>query len=211
VPKSVRVVEVGPRDGLQNEPKQVDTAVKLELIRQLAQGGLRTIEATAFVSPKWVPQMADHKEVLRGIQALDLEEPQSSSSSSISFPVLVPNMKGLELAMESGAKEVSVFASASQSFSKRNINCTIEESLERFQPVVQTAKRNGIRVRGYVSCVIACPYEGEIDAESSAKLSEQLLEMGCYEISLGDTIGVGSPGKSDCGNFISIRLMFHLI
>jgi hydroxymethylglutaryl-CoA lyase len=185
-PKRVRVVEVGPRDGLQNEPRAVPTAVKLELIEKLARAGLKAIEATAFVSPKWVPQMADHAEVMRGIRR----------RSGVAYPVLVPNMKGLEAALAAGVQEIAVFGAASESFSLKNINCSIAESLERFRPVLQTAKQHGVRVRGYVSCVLGCPYEGEIKPEAVASVAGQLHDMGCCEISLGDTIGVGTPAKT---------------
>jgi len=186
LPKRVRLVEVGPRDGLQNESRAVPTAVKLELIEKLAQAGLKAIEATAFVSPKWVPQMADHSEVLRGIKR----------QASVTYPVLVPNIKGFELALAAGAAEVAVFGAASETFSQKNINCSIVESLERFRPVLAAAQRNGVRVRGYVSCVLGCPYEGEIAPDAVASVAQRLHDMGCYEISLGDTIGAGTPGKA---------------
>ena len=182
----MRIVEVGPRDGLQNEPGEVPTAVKLELIERLADAGLPAVEATAFVSPKWVPQMADHTEVLERIRR----------KPGVSYPVLTPNLKGLEAARAAGATEVAVFGAASEAFSKKNINCTIAESLERFLPITGSAAANGIRVRGYVSCVLGCPYEGEVKPERVAEVAHALFEMGCYEISLGDTIGVGTPGKT---------------
>ena len=190
LPREVRIVEVGPRDGLQNEPKRVETAQKLELVRRLVESGLNTVEATAFVSPKWVPQMSDHKEIMSHLMAAI-----EGSNAAISFPALVPNLKGMEAAVEAGAREVAIFASASESFSKKNINCSVEESLERFRPVLELAESEGIRVRGYVSCVIGCPFEGRIQPDSVAELSRKLVEMGCYEISLGDTIGCGSPGS----------------
>lgn len=183
LPDHVRIVEVGPRDGLQNEAGVIPTATKLELIHRLADAGLPTVEATAFVSPKWVPQMADHAEVLRGIQR----------RPGVHYPVLTPNMKGLEAAAEAGAEEVAVFGAASESFSKKNINCTTDESLERFRPVVEAAAARGIRVRGYVSCVLGCPYEGAIDPAAVSRVAGALYDMGCYEISLGDTIGTGTP------------------
>jgi isopropylmalate/homocitrate/citramalate synthase len=186
VPDFVRIVEVGPRDGLQNEPGEVPTAVKLELIERLADAGLPAVEATAFVSPKWVPQMADHTEVLERIRR----------KPGVAYPVLTPNLKGYEAARAAGATEVAVFAAASESFSKKNINCTIAESLERFRPVVQAASKEKIKVRGYVSCVLGCPYEGEVKPERVAEVAAALHEMGCYEVSLGDTIGVGTPGKT---------------
>jgi len=185
-PDSVRIVEMGPRDGLQNEPAEVPTAVKVELIERLADAGLPAVEATAFVSPKWVPQMSDHAEVLERIRR----------KPGVSYPVLTPNLKGFEAARAAGATEVAVFAAASEAFSKRNINCSIAESLERFKPVMEAAKKEKIRVRGYVSCVLGCPYEGEIKPESVAKVASALHEMGCYEVSLGDTIGTGTPGKT---------------
>ena len=168
LPKEVRIVEVGPRDGLQNEPNHVETVKKLELIGRLAASGLATVEATAFVSPKWVPQMADHKEVMGHLAAA-----MEGSSADISFPVLVPNLKGMEAALDAGAREVAIFASASESFSKKNINCTVEDSLERFRPVLSCADSNGIAVRGYVSCVVGCPYEGRVSSESVAALSSR--------------------------------------
>ncbi|SEO58641.1 hydroxymethylglutaryl-CoA lyase [Aquisalimonas asiatica] len=183
LPDHVRIVEVGPRDGLQNEAGTIPTATKLDLIHRLADAGLTTVEATAFVSPKWVPQMADHKEVLRGIQR----------RSGVNYPVLTPNMKGFEAAAEAGAEEVAVFGAASETFSRKNINCSIDESLERFRPVVDAAATRGIRVRGYVSCVLGCPYEGAIDPQAVGRVAEALHTMGCYEISLGDTIGTGTP------------------
>lgn len=183
-PNKVKIVEVGPRDGLQNEPATVSTDVKVELIKRLADAGLSTIEVTSFVSPKWVPQMADHKEVLAG---LNMEE-------DISYPVLVPNLKGLEAAIEAGAKEIAVFGAASEAFSLKNINCSIEESIQRFKDVISAALASGLKVRGYVSCVCGCPYEGFISPKKVAYVAKILYDSGCYEISLGDTIGVGTPG-----------------
>ena len=180
----VRLVEVGPRDGLQNEPQPVSTAVKLELIERLVRAGLRHVEATSFVSPKWVPQMADHAEVLRGLPA----------QAGVHYPVLTPNLKGLEAAAECGASEVAVFAAASEAFSQRNINCSIAESLARFEPLMARAAALGIQVRGYISCVVGCPYEGTVAPERVAEVAAALQAMGCYEVSLGDTIGVGTPG-----------------
>ena len=182
----MRIVEVGPRDGLQNEPNQVPTAVKLELIERLADAGLPAVEATAFVSPKWVPQMADHTEVLERIRR----------KPGVAYPVLTPNLKGFEAARAAGATEVAVFAAASEAFSKKNINCTIDESLERFRPLAMEAKKHNIKVRGYVSCVLGCPYEGNVRPERVADVAAALHQMGCYEVSLGDTIGVGTPGKT---------------
>ena len=185
-PSEVRIVEVGPRDGLQNEAEIVPAAVKAELIDRLAAAGAHTIEAGSFVSPKWVPQMADTAEVLSLIHR----------KAGVGYPVLVPNMKGLEAAIASGVEEVAVFAAASEAFSKRNINCSIAESLERFQPVMEEAAHRGLKVRGYVSCVLGCPYQGEVPLADVAMVSRRLKEMGCYEISLGDTIGVGTPLKA---------------
>jgi len=184
-PRRVKIVEVGPRDGLQNEPKRVPTAVKIELIHRLVEAGLPAVEAAAFVSPKWVPQMADSTEVMAGIR----------KESGVAFPVLVPNMQGFEAARAAGATEVAVFGAASETFSRKNINCSIAESLERFAPVVAAAKAGGMRVRGYISCAAGCPYEGEVKPKAVADLAKRLYGMGCYEISLGDTIGVGTPKK----------------
>ncbi|WP_249605449.1 hydroxymethylglutaryl-CoA lyase [Chromobacterium sp. IRSSSOUMB001] len=181
----MKIVEVGPRDGLQNEKQALSTAVKLELIRRLAASGLRSIEAGAFVSPKWVPQMAGSAEVMAG---LDLAGP-------VSYPVLVPNEQGLDAALEAGAREIAVFGAASESFSRRNINASIAESLQRFAPVMARAQAAGVPVRGYVSCVVGCPYEGRIAPAKVAEVAARLLDMGCYEISLGDTIGVGTPSS----------------
>jgi hydroxymethylglutaryl-CoA lyase len=183
LPRHVKIVEVGPRDGLQNEPETVTTAQKIELIDRLADAGLKVIEAGSFVSPKWVPKMADTAEVMAGIRR----------RAGVSYPVLAPNMKGLEGAIAAGAEEVAVFGAASETFSQKNINCSIAESLERFSPVCEAALEKGLRVRGYISCVLGCPYEGEVDLETVADVARRLLAMGCYEISLGDTIGVGTP------------------
>ena len=184
--KPIRIVEVGPRDGLQNEPRGVPTEVKLELIERLADCGLPAVEATAFVSPKWIPQMADHTQVLERIRR----------KPGVAYPVLTPNLKGYEAARAAGATEVAVFGAASEAFSKKNINCSIADSLERFRPIAAQAKQHGIRVRGYVSCVLGCPYEGEVAPERVAGVAKALYEMGCYEVSLGDTIGVGTPGRT---------------
>jgi hydroxymethylglutaryl-CoA lyase len=186
LPKKVRLVEVGPRDGLQNEQQQVSTATKIELITRLADCGMATIEATAFVSPKWVPQMADAAAVMAGIER----------RPGVVYPVLVPNEQGLESALAAGATEVVVFAAASDAFSQKNINCTIRESLERFRPVLVRAKAAGVKVRGYVSCALGCPYQGEVASTAVADVAWALFEMGCYEISLGDTIGSGTPEKN---------------
>ncbi|MGO3859635.1 MAG: hydroxymethylglutaryl-CoA lyase [Neisseriaceae bacterium] len=183
LPNKVKIVEVGPRDGLQNEAQQVSTEVKLELIERLGEAGLTTIEATAFVSPKWVPQMADAKAVMAGLKP----------KAGVAYPVLAPNLQGFEAAYGAGAREVAVFAAASEAFSQKNINCSIAESIERFVPVLRAAQSHGVKVRGYVSCVLGCPYEGEIAPEQVAEVAQRLLDLGCYEISLGDTIGVGTP------------------
>ena len=186
LPKAVKIVDVGPRDGLQNEAKSVPAQAKIAFIERLADAGLRSVEAGAFVSPKWVPQMADTAQVLAGLKR----------KAGTSYPVLVPNMKGFEAAVASNVDEIAVFGAASESFSQKNINCSIAESLERFAPVMAAAKDKRIRVRGYVSCVLGCPYEGEIAPQAVADVSAKLYEMGCYEVSLGDTIGVGTPSKA---------------
>jgi hydroxymethylglutaryl-CoA lyase len=183
---TVRIVEVGPRDGLQNEKAEVPTALKVELIERLADAGLPAVEATAFVSPKWVPQMADHTEVLERVRR----------KPGVDYPVLAPNLKGFEAARAAGATEVAIFGAASEAFSRKNINCSIAESLDRFRPIVSEAKKYDIKVRGYVSCVLGCPYEGEVAPRKVADVAQALYEMGCYEISLGDTIGTGTPGKT---------------
>ncbi len=185
-PADVRIVEVGPRDGLQNEATLVPEAVKVDLIARLAAAGLRTIEAGSFVAPKWVPQMAGSAEVLKA----------APRKPGVSYPVLVPNMKGFEAALAAGAQEVAVFAAASEAFSQKNINCSITESLARFAPVMEAARAAGVRVRGYVSCVLGCPYQGEVPLAAVVDVAERLSQMGCYEISLGDTIGVGTPRKA---------------
>lgn len=181
----VRIVEVGPRDGLQNEKRIVPTVTKLELIDRLGAAGLRDIEATSFVSPKWVSQMADQAEVMRGLKR----------RPGVGYPVLTPNLKGFEAATAAGAREVAVFAAASEGFSCRNINCSIDESIERFVPVIEAAKAAGVKVRGYVSCVVACPYDGVIAPASVARVAARLYELGCHEVSLGDTIGAGTPAS----------------
>lgn len=186
LPTHVKMVEVGPRDGLQNEATLIPTAVKIAFIEKLADAGFSTIEATSFVSPKRVPQLADAAEVFRGIQ----------QRSHVSYSVLVPNLKGLENALAVGAREIAVFGAASETFSQKNIQCSIAESLQRFEAVIAEAKRHDVRVRGYVSCVLGCPYEGAIDPQSVVKVAKQLFEMGCYEVSLGDTIGVGTANQA---------------
>ena len=197
----VKIVEVGPRDGLQNERKIVTTDNKLRFIQMLAEAGCPTVEAAAFVSPKWVPAMADGADVMQGLATWKRQlQPQTGDDDqcfSTEFSVLVPNIKGFDAAMTSGAAdEVAIFASASEAFSKKNINCSIDESIERFRDVMVAAKDKGVPVRGYLSCVLGCPYQGEVPTESVARLSEKLVEMGCREVSLGDTIGVGTPTKT---------------
>ncbi len=186
LPSTVKLVEVGPRDGLQNEPKILPTAVKVELIDRLSAAGVRTIEAGSFVSPKRVPQMADTAEVMAAIKRRD----------GVSYSVLTPNMKGVEAALAADAKEVAVFTAASETFSQNNVNCSIDESLKRFHPVLEAAKAAGVPVRGYVSCVLGCPYEGAVDAEAVVRVVGQLMDLGCYEVSLGDTIGIGTPAQA---------------
>ncbi|WP_039033741.1 MULTISPECIES: hydroxymethylglutaryl-CoA lyase [Shewanella] len=185
LPPKVSLFEVGPRDGLQNETS-VSTQAKIALVEALADAGVKRIEAASFVSPKWVPQMADSGEVLRGI----------SRRTGVCYSALTPNLKGLELALDAGADEVAVFAAASEGFSQKNINCSIEESIARFEPLLSRAKEQGVRVRGYVSCVLGCPYDGEIAPAEVARVADILHQLGCYEISLGDTIGVGTPLKA---------------
>jgi hydroxymethylglutaryl-CoA lyase len=182
----VRIVEVGPRDGLQNEKQSVSTADKVELINRLSATGLRSIEATSFVSPKWIPQLADAAEVFAGIDR----------KPGISYPVLVPNEKGYERAREAGAQEVAVFTAASEAFNRKNINAGIDESIERFRPVLERAHADGVKVRGYVSTVLGCPYQGQVPVADVVRVAARLHALGCYEISLGDTIGVGTPHKA---------------
>jgi hydroxymethylglutaryl-CoA lyase len=186
IPKSVKLVEVGPRDGLQNESASLPTTTKVEFIDRLSKTGLKIIEAGSFVSPKSVPQMADTAEILARIQR----------APGVSYPVLVPNLRGFEAARAAGAKEVAVFTAASETFVQKNIHCSIAESFERFGAIIAAAGTAGIRVRGYVSCVLGCPYEGEVPVAQVADVAARLLQMGCYEISLGDTIGVGTPVKT---------------
>jgi hydroxymethylglutaryl-CoA lyase len=186
-PARVRVVEVGPRDGLQNEKATIPAATRAALIEALVAAGLTSIEAGSFVSPRWVPQMADTAELLAMLPARD----------GLRYSVLVPNLRGLEQALSTGrVEEIAVFGAASEAFSQRNINCSIEESLRRFEPVVARALAQGLRVRGYVSCVLGCPYEGEVDVGAVTRVSAALAGMGCYEVSLGDTIGTGTPLKA---------------
>lgn len=186
LPKKVNIVEVGPRDGLQNEMDIVPTKVKVTWINLLSDAGLKIIEATSFVSPKWVPQLADGEEVLREIQ----------KKKDVRYPVLVPNLVGLEKALHAGARAISVFTTASETFSQKNTHCTVAESVMRIAEIMRAAKENELTVRAYISCVLGCPYEGEIAAEKSAELARILWQMGCNEISLGDTIGVGTPLKT---------------
>ena len=185
-PLSVKIVEVGPRDGLQNEKTSLDTDTRVELITQLANAGLSYIEAGSFVSPKWVPQMAGSDEVFCRLPV----------TTATTYAALTPNMQGLERALECGVKEVAVFAAASESFSQNNINCSIADSIDRFVPVMEKAYNSGIAVRGYISCVLGCPYEGNIRPDQVAEVADKLLSLGCYEVSLGDTIGVGTPGST---------------
>ena len=183
IPEKVQIVEVGPRDGLQNEKTWVNTETKIALIEKLVDAGLTKIETTSFVSPKRIPQMKDAFQVLSGIKKLP----------GIKYPVLTPNLKGFHRALEAGATEVAVFGAASEAFSQKNINCTVSESIERFRPVLEAAQKNNVRVRGYISCVMGCPYQGEVSVTDVVNLAAQMSGMGCYEISLGDTIGIGTP------------------
>lgn len=185
-PHAVKIVEVGPRDGLQNVGTMVSTENKVRLIDLLSESGLPVIEATSFVSPKWVPQMGDNADVLKAIKRKD----------GVAYPVLTPNLKGFDSAVAAGAEEVAIFGAASEAFSRKNINCSIEESLERFRPVCEKASLLGVRVRGYVSCVLGCPYQGHVEPSAVAAVAEKMLDMGCYEVSLGDTIGVGNPAST---------------
>jgi len=186
LPQRVRLVEVGPRDGLQNESRPVSVSDKLQLVHDLATAGVSYIEAGSFVSPKWVPQMAGSAELFAGIQRKD----------GVTYAALAPNLRGFEDALAAGVKEIAVFAAASESFSQRNINCSISESLDRFLPIMEAARLHGISVRGYVSCVLGCPYEGDIAPRQVAAVANELYAMGCYEVSLGDTIGTGTPGAT---------------
>ena len=183
IPEKIQIVEVGPRDGLQNEKEWVPTETKISLIEKLADAGLTKIEATSFVSPKWVPQLKDAYEVFTGIKRI----------SGVSYPVLTPNMKGFERALEADAKEIAVFSAASEAFTQKNTNCSIEESINRFRPVLDEAKKTNIPVRGYISCVLGCPYQGNVAVEDVVNLAAKMTEMGCFQISLGDTIGAGTP------------------
>jgi hydroxymethylglutaryl-CoA lyase len=186
LPQRVRLVEVGPRDGLQNEAAPVSVSDKLQLVHALAEAGVSYIEAGSFVSPKWVPQMAGSAELFAGIQR----------KPGVTYAALTPNLRGFEDALAAGVQEVAVFAAASEAFSQRNINCSISESLDRFLPVMEAARLHGITVRGYVSCVLGCPYEGTVAPKQVAAVANELYAMGCYEVSLGDTIGTGTPGAT---------------
>jgi hydroxymethylglutaryl-CoA lyase len=186
IPQSVKLVEVGPRDGLQNEINIVPTQIKIDFINRLSETGLSVIEVTSFVSPKWIPQLADQKEVFSGI----------TKKSGVAYPVLVPNVKGLENAMAVGVTEIAVFTTPSEKFSQKNTNTSVADSLKNIADVINIASQHDIRVRGYLSCVLGCPYEGEIKPNAVAHLAEQLIKLGCYEVSLGDTIGVGTPLKT---------------
>ena len=186
LPKSVKVVEVGPRDGLQNEQGLVPLAAKVLLVEQLADAGCTVIETGSFVSPKWVPKMADSAAVFQQIKR----------TNNVRYTALTPNLRGLEAAIEAHVDEVAIFGAASEAFSQKNINCSITESLERFLPVIELAQKHQLPVRGYVSCVLGCPYEGFIAPQKVAEVGQILIDMGCYEVSLGDTIGVGTPVKT---------------
>jgi hydroxymethylglutaryl-CoA lyase len=181
-PQRIKIVEVGPRDGLQNEPTPIDADTKVEFIDQLSDAGLSVIETTSFVSPKWVPQLADAGEVMARIRR----------KPGVSYPVLVPNIQGMERALAAGVEEIAVFTAASETFSQKNTNCSIDGSIERFYPVVARAKKEGVQVRGYISCTLGCPYEGAVNPDRVAAMAKQLYELGCYEVSLGDTIGIGT-------------------
>ena len=193
LPSHVRLVEVGPRDGLQNEKQPIGVADKVRLVDDLSAAGLGYIEVGSFVSPKWVPQMAGSAEVFAGID----------QRPGVTYAALTPNLQGLQAALDAGVREVAVFAAASEAFSQRNINCSIAESLKRFEPVLDAARQHGVRVRGYVSCVLGCPYEGEVAVEQVAAVAGELQAMGCYEVSLGDTIGVGIAG--------AVRRLFEVV
>jgi hydroxymethylglutaryl-CoA lyase len=186
-PSKVRIVEVGPRDGLQNEKQAIETAVKIELIERLATAGLSYIEAGSFVNPKWIPQMAGSEAVFADLKRQE----------NVTYAALTPNMKGYERATSVNASEVAIFAAASEMFSQKNVNCSIEESIQRFAPILEAAQKDNLKVRGYVSCVAGCPYEGDIAAEKVLDTALKLIEMGCYEVSLGDTIGTGTVGSID--------------
>ena len=185
-PKHVKIVEVGPRDGLQNESTTVPVEIKVQLVEKLAAAGLSVIEVGAFVSPRWVPQMATSAEVFTRVD----------KQPNVSYPMLVPNLKGLELALAAGVEEIALFAAASETFSQKNTNCSIAESIERFNQVIDHAQAAGVKIRGYVSCVLGCPYEGEVSFDMVSMITQELFDKGCYEVSLGDTIGVGTAGQA---------------
>ncbi len=186
LPEYVKIVEVGPRDGLQNEPESIPTEVKINLIEKLVDAGISVVESGSFVSPKWVPQMASSSDVFTGIH----------KRAGVSYPMLVPNLRGFELALEAGVEEIAIFVAASETFAQKNINCTIDESFDRYRQVVEKAQIENLKIRGYISCVLGCPYEGEVSIDSVAEVATRLLDLGCYEISLGDTIGVGTPVRA---------------
>jgi len=206
LPKKVKLVEVGPRDGLQNEAKPVPTEVKIELIHRLQDAGLPVIQATSFVSPKWVPQMADNAQVMAGIK----------KKPGVSYPVLVPNRKGLDAAMAAGCKEVVIFGAATEAFSKKNTNCTIAEGIARFSEVAAVALANGLKVRGDMSVCLGCPYEGDVDPQAVVRLAREFEQLGCYEFTIADTIGTATPGKTRAAieavaKYISVdRLAIHV-
>jgi len=185
-PEQIKIVEVGPRDGLQNESTTVPAEIKVQLVEKLAAAGLSVIEVGAFVSPKWVPQMATSAEVFTRVD----------KRPNVSYPMLVPNLKGLELALAAGVEEIALFAAASETFSQKNTNCSIAESVERFNEVIDQAQAAGVKIRGYVSCVLGCPYEGEVSFDTVSMITQKLFDKGCYEVSLGDTIGVGTAGQA---------------
>jgi hydroxymethylglutaryl-CoA lyase len=185
-PKYVKIVEVGPRDGLQNESTTVPAEIKVQLVEKLAAAGLSVIEVGAFVSPRWVPQMATSAEVFTRVD----------KQPNVSYPMLVPNLKGLELALAAGVEEIALFAAASETFSQKNTNCSIAESIERFNEVIDHAQAAAVKIRGYVSCVLGCPYEGEVSFDTVSMITQKLFDQGCYEVSLGDTIGVGTAGQA---------------
>ena len=204
IPQAVKLVEVGPRDGLQNESAAVSAADKINLIHGLIDAGVSYIEAGSFVNPRSVPQMADSDQVFAGLKSTPALNSTALNSTTLTLAALTPNLRGFERAMESGVREVAVFASASEGFSAKNINCTIAESLTRFEPVMQAARDQGVAVRGYISCVVGCPYDGDVAPEQVDTVSRALVDMGCYEVSLGDTIGVGTAGHFK-------RLLDHLL
>ncbi|XP_028035050.1 hydroxymethylglutaryl-CoA lyase, mitochondrial [Bombyx mandarina] len=191
VAPEIRIYEVGPRDGLQNESKFVPTDIKVELISKIVAAGIKNVESASFVSPKWVKQMSDSVDVMKNIQRVP----------GVNYPVLVPNLKGYETAKQCNVEEIAIFPAGSEGFSQKNLNCSVEEGLKRFKQVADEAVRDGLRVRGYISCVVGCPYDGPIHPKNIAKITEQLIAMGCYEVSLGDTIGVGTAG--------SVRRLLH--